>query len=184
MLPVKNGYKVKVVPFEPKHGQYIYQWFYDYRYQFFFREFISPLTGEACEHFNDVMATTKTVPLMIENIETGEVMGMMTYQNLKRKAGVVRIGILLDEDCQHKTYCIEALIIIGDFLYNRLDYKKLVIEFLESDKHIHRIATQGGWIKEATLVRESVIDDEYVDEARYYMFKETYEELYGKYFST
>lgn len=182
MLPLKEGFVVKLVPFAPEHAEKVFEWYYDVAYKLFFREFDAPLSLEQCRQFNLIMAKSGVTIFMIIEKETNLAIGMMTHCPLKRKSGVTRFGILLDKNFQHKTYAIEALIILGDFVYNRLGFRKLVIEYLASDTHIRRISEKGGWIFETILKEEALIDGEYVDEVRYHMFKKVYDELYGNYF--
>jgi len=182
MYGLKTGYKVKLIPFKPEHAETVCQWFYAPAYKLFFRDFDTAISPEDFKEFDKIMGRVGVGMLMIVDKDSEDVLGMMTHLCLKKKSGVIRIGILLDKEKQHMTLAIESLIILGDFLYNRLGYKKLVIEYLASDKHIIRIAEQGGWIREAVLIREALVDDDYVDEVKYYMFKEKYDELYGSYF--
>ncbi|MBI2339954.1 MAG: GNAT family N-acetyltransferase [Deltaproteobacteria bacterium] len=182
MSSTKEGHVVRLERFRPEHGKIVFRWFYDPAYRLFFRDFEDPLSLEQCKKFDKVMAGSGVGIFMIIEKSSDKPIGMVTHCCLKKKSGVNRIGIMLDKDFQHKTYAIEALIILLDYLYNRLGFKKIIVEYLASDHHIQRISEKGGWIREAVLKREAVVDGEYVDEVRYYMFKETYEELYGDYF--
>ena len=179
---VKEGYKIRFVPWDPKFAPIVFNWYYDVTYKLFFREMDAPYTVDDLKKFDAIMARGGVRLFMVIDKETLVPIGMVTHCCLKGKAGVNRIGIMMDKKHQHKTYTIEALIILLDYVYNRLGFNKAVIEFLASDKHIQRIAEKGGWKYEATLVRETMVDGKRVDEVRYYMFKETYEELYGNYF--
>lgn len=182
MLTLKDGYKVRLVPFAPEFGEKIFEWYYDVDYKFFFREFDAALSLEDCRRFDKILKGSLLELLMIVDKASGDPIGMITYSCLKRRAGVVRVGILLDKHCQHRALAIEALIIVGDTLFNRLGYNKLVVEYLASDTHIQRISEQGGFVREGVLVQEAIVDGERVDEVKYYLLKKTYLELYGGYF--
>ena len=179
---VKEGYKIRFVPWDPKFAPIVFNWYYDVTYKLFFREMDAPYTVDDLKKFDLIMGRAGVRLFMVLDKETSTPIGMVTHYCLKGKAGVNRIGIMMDKKHQHKTYTIEALIILGDYLYNRMGFNKLVIEFLAKDSHIRRIAEKGGWKYEATLVSETVVDGQRVDEVRYYMFKDTYLELYGNYF--
>ncbi len=181
-LPLRDGHVVRLLPFQPEHGDSVFSWFFDYDYRLFFREFDEPLSLEQCRDFGKIMMASGVRVLTIVSLEEPEKpLGLMTTMWLKKKSGVARVGILLDKNCQHKTWCIEALIILGDLLYRRLGCRKLVVEYLASDTHIRRISEKGGFVFETTLKEEALIDGGYQDEVKYYMMRDIYEELYGTY---
>lgn len=179
---LKEGYMVRLIPFEKKYGMNVLQWFYDPVYKLYFREFENPLSLEDCERFDQIMQQAGMNVFVIEEKGTNEVMGLLTYSIIKRASGVFKFGIMLDTKFQHKTHCIEALIILGDYMFYRLGMQKGVVEYLESDHHIRRISEKGGFISEGPLFREALVDGEYVDEVRYCILKSTYDELYANYF--
>jgi len=181
-LPLRDGHVVRLLPFDPSHGEAVFSWFYDYEYRLFFREFDDPLSLEQCRDFGKIMMTSGVRVLTIVGKDNpSKPIGLITTMWLKKKSGVSRVGILLDKNCQHKTWCIEALIVVGDLLYRRLGCRKLVVEYMASDEHIRRISEKGGFVFESILKDEALIDGEYHDEVKYYMMRDVYEELYGNY---
>ena len=180
---LKEGYMVRLVPFESKYGINVFQWFYDPGYKLYFREFENPLTLEDCERFDQIIKQARMNVFVIEEKGTNKVMGLLTYSVIKKQSGVFKFGIMLDAQFQHKTHCIEALIILGDYMFYRLGMQKGVVEYLESDHHIRRISEKGGFLSEGPLLREALVDGEYVDEVRYCILKSTYDELYVNYFA-
>lgn len=178
----KKGYVVNLTPFSSDHGAKVFEWYYDIAYKLFFREFDSLLSLEDFKKFDNMMARAGVSLATIVDKEKGFPIGLMTFCCLKQKSGVYRVGILLDKNSQHKTYAIEAFIILGDRLYNRLGCQKLVVEYMADDTHFRRISEKGGFVFESVLKREALVDGEYKDEVRYYMTKEVYGELYGNYF--
>lgn len=181
-MRLREGYTVYLESIGPEHAEKIFEWYYDINYQNFFREFEAPLTIENCKDFGQMMLRSGVEAFMIMDKETGEAMGIMTMCILKKKPGVCRAGLMLDKKFQHKTHTIESLIIIGDYIFNKRGFNKGVVEFLDSDKHIQRITEFGGFIREGLLKDEAIVNDKYVDEVRYAIFKSTYEKLYGSYF--
>lgn len=182
-LSFKEGYVVNLTPFSPDHGTKVFAWYYDVAYKLFFREFDAVLSVEDCSKMDVMMARGGVSLNTIIDKESNQPIGLMTYLCLKQKSGVFRVGILLDKKCQHKTYAIEALIILGDRLYNHLGCRKLVVEYMADDTHIRRISEKGGFVYESVLKQEALVDGELKDEVKYYMTKEVYENLYGSYFS-
>lgn len=185
MLLPRIGVKLKLVPFDPKYARTISSWYYDVRYHPFFRAFPDiPYTEKDFENFGALMSGGGVGFFMMIHKETDCPMGIMTYSCLKAKSGVFRFGIMMEERFQHQTYAIEGIILLGFFLIEQLGCRKYCIEFLASDKHIRRIAEQGGFIFEYLLKEEAVIDGKYVDEVRYVMPKDRGYELYGSYYES
>ncbi len=182
-LSFKEGYVVNLMPFSPDHGAKLFEWYYDVAYKLFFREFAVVFSLEDCQKLDVIMARSGSTLLTIVDRESNQPIGLMTYCCLKRPSGVFRVGILLDKKCQHKTYAIEALIILGDRLYYHLGCRKLVVEYMAEDTHIRRISEKGGFVFESVLKQEALVDGELKDEVKYYMTKEVYDDLYGNYFS-
>lgn len=181
MAALKDGHQVRLVPFAPEHGDKVFAWYYDIAYQFFFRDFDRALTLDDCRNFNKLLALSGVECLVVQHIASGEIIGLMTHACLKRKPGVAKLGILLDQTLQHKTLAIEAIIILCDYLYHRLQFNKIIVEVLATDAHVRRITEKGGWTFEATLVKEAVLNGALVDEARYYLLKDQFDKLYGTY---
>ncbi len=182
MVLPKIGVKVRVVPYRPEHANSLFSWFYDFRYKAFFREYEDKAyTLDDFRQWGDRMERGGFGFFTILDKETGTPIGLMTHTCLKRKAGVWRFGIMLDEKYQRHTYAIECIIVHGFYLVENFGCKKLTIEFLESDKQIQRIAEKGGFVREGILAREAFVDGQYVDEARYYISDEIAYELYGSY---
>ncbi|MBX7149605.1 GNAT family N-acetyltransferase [bacterium] len=178
-----NGMNVRLVPYETKHAFVLVNWYYDFRYAQFFRDMDEePYDTSSIGRLVEGLARNGIVLLVIEELATDKPLGLMTWNMVKKKAGIYRFGILLDEDTQHKTLAIESIIIMSHYLYAGLGCTKMVVEFLASNTHIQRISEKGGFIREAVLDKEAFLNGEYVDEVRYYLTREKAYELYGEYY--
>ena len=182
MAKPKVGYNVRLVSFEERHARAVMNWYYDVRYEAFFREFPDEAMdlGEF-KKFGIKMARVGLGLYVVEENSTGEAIGLMTHSCLKKKAGVFRFGIMLAAGKQHKSYAIECIILLGFYLIEHHGMQKYLVEFLESDTHIQRITEQGGFIRDGVLAREAFVGGEYVNEVRYYLTREMGYELYGAY---
>ncbi len=179
----KIGTIVRLVPYIPEHAPSFYKWFYDVRYQAFFRDYDDlPYTLDDFKVVGQKITMSGNALLTILDKTTGIPMGLMTYTCLKRKAGIFRFGIMLDQAHQRNTFAIESIILCAFHLFRNEGCHKLAIEFLESDKHIQRIAEKGGFVFESTLTGEALVDGKHVNEARYFISREMAEELYGSYY--
>ena len=141
----KIGPNVKLVPFEPSHGPAVMGWFYDHRYQSFFRDFPdSPMSlEEGIRFFSDLPRRGINLFVVIFK-ETGFPIGLMTYECLKRKNGVFRFGILLDAKYQRQTHAIECITLLGYYLMEHEGMRKLVVEFLTTHEQVRPITELAG----------------------------------------
>ena len=177
----RPGHVVKLAPYSSEHAEKFSEWYYDYEYRFFFRDFSQALSLDGLRTLGTKMASTGSHLLVITDKATDEPIGVMTYSLEKSAAKIYKFGIMMASSNQHKTLAIEAIIILGDFLFIRKNCHKLFVEFSDKDTHIHRITAKGGFVLEATLKEEIFVDGEYYDEARYAIYESVYRELYGTY---
>lgn len=185
MVLPRVGLKVKLVPFRAEYAEAYFRWYYDAQYQAYFRAFPDvPLTRKDFDRFDEFMVRGGVQSFVVVDKESGAAIGSMSYACLKPKAGVYIFGIMLDSAHQNKTTAIECIILLAFFLYNHKGCNKLVVEFLADNKQIQRITEKGGFTREAVLKKESVINGQYVDEVRYFIFKDTAYELYGSYYES
>lgn len=177
------GKFVELVFFDPeKHAQILSEWYYDFNYRFFFRDFGEIADPEKFKKMHLSLLQSGIVLLMIVKKDTQQPLGLMTYNVEKPSAGVYKYGILLDRSVQGKSFAIDAIIILMDFLFNKKSCRKIVVEFCNEDQQIHRICQAGMYAQEALLKEEIFMDGEYKDEARYFIFNSTFDLYYGDYF--
>ena len=174
----RSGHVTDLKPCQAADADDLFRWYYDRSYRFFFREFQSQLSFEELKDLGDALSYGGITLLVIVDKTTGKNIGLMTFVLEKRCSRVYKFGIMLDEGCQHKTYAIDAIVVLGDFLFRVKNAHKLVVEFCDEDKHIHRITQKGGFKHEATLKEEVCLEGIFFDEARYSLMRETFFELY------
>jgi RimJ/RimL family protein N-acetyltransferase len=177
----REGHVVKLVRYGPEHAEKAAEWYYGFEYRFFFRDFTDPLDMEAIKNLHISMGRSGYHLLTILDKVTGAPIGLMTYILEKPNARIFKFGIMLDANCQRKTWAIDAINVLGDYLFNKCFAHKLTVEFADTDKQIHRITAQGGFTHDATLKEELFIDGKYIDEVRYSLHIDKYEELYSNF---
>lgn len=178
---LRPGKATQLVCFRPEHADFVSAWYYDFQYRFFFRDFGTIADPAAFKTLDARLMRAGLTLLTIIDRATQKPIGVMTFMLEKAAASVYKFGILLDRDCQNRTFAIESIIILGDYLFNRRSARKLVVEFCERDTHIHRISQLGGFKHEATLPGEIFMDGEYLDEARSAFYNDQFDDLYGGY---
>lgn len=177
----KPGQDCYLVRYRPEHAEQTMQWYYDFEYRFFFRDCSRISNPETFKELDKIYQRTGYTLLTIMDAKTDVPIGLMTLALEKTSAGVYKFGIMLDVNNQRKAVAIEAIIIMGDYLFNKRSARKLVVEFCDGDKQIHRICQLGGFTQEALLKEECFMDDKYWDEARYSFFNHQFDLLYADY---
>lgn len=175
------GRECLLVRYRPEHADALSAWYYDFEYRYFFRDYGKFSDPEVFKTMDQIMARVGFVLLTILAADSGEPIGLMTYALEKKSASVYKFGIMLDSTCQRKTTAIEAIIILGEYLFNKRSARKLVVEFCDNDAQIHRICRIGQFTQEATLKEECFMDDQYLDEVRYSFFNHQFDDLYDGY---
>lgn len=177
----RSGCVCRLVPYDKKHAQKFSEWYYDFDYRFFFRDFSEVLEPRHFEIIGDEMARGGNSLLIIEELATGDPIGIMTYRLEKPSAKIYKFGIMLDQNFQRKTYAIEAIILLGDHLFMKKGAHKLVVEFSAEDEQIFRITAKGGFTHDGTFKEELFIDGRYYDEARFSITRQVYLDVYAPY---
>lgn len=177
--PFRPGHVTELSYYTEVDADVLASWYYDYTYRFFFRDFGSALGIEDLKDLGNRLNRTGIRLLVIRDKSTQKPIGLMTFVLEKASARIYKFGIMLDDSIQHKTWAIDAIVILADHIFNTLNAHKLVVEFSDSDTHIHRITAKGGFVHEATLREEIFVDGVYHDEARYSLSRSTFTELYS-----
>lgn len=139
--------------FDPTlHADKLFEWYYDVNYAAFFREFGSlVLSKKEMRHFGKAMEDSGLGLFVITARKDNQPAGLMTYRLLDPSQMLFRFGIMLDQKSQHFTSAIEAIINLCFYLVDVKGAKKIIVQFLETDKHIRRISEKGGLELEARL---------------------------------
>lgn len=179
--PFRPGHVVELAPYAVAHADKFAAWYYDYEYRFFFRHFSQTFQADDFKTLGDAMEHAGSPLVIILDKALQTPIGAMTYSLEKSSSRIYKFGIMMDRDTQHKTWAIEAIIILADHLFTKRKAHKLAVEFCDQDAHIHRITAKGGFNHDATLKEELFMDGVFMDEARYSLHEDDYRRLYGDY---
>lgn len=179
--PFQNGHFVELAFYSKDDAAAVSTWFYDFDYRFFFRDFSFLVKIEDFPKLGENLARQGISLVTIKDKKTGNPVGLLTFGLEKPAAKIYKFGIMLDNKLQHKVFAVDALIVMGNYLFHQKDAFKVSLEFCAEDKHIKRITDKGGFTHDATLKDEVFVDGKRYDEERYSMTKEVYVKLYGEY---
>lgn len=177
--PFRSGHVTELEFYTERDVDVLASWYYDQAYRFFFRHFAEVLDRDGLKKLGQHLLAGGTHLMVIREKSTQNPIGLMTFILEKASARVYKFGIMLDESFQRKTYAIDAIVILVDYLCRVKKAHKIVVEFSDQDMQIHRITQKGGFTHEATLKEEIFVDGKYFDEARYSLMDKTFFELYG-----
>lgn len=161
------GDTLQLTPYRAEEWQFLANWFYDANYKDMFRHSPRALRKEEFERYPQLI----NGEVFLLNLKTtNEVIGMIQLiPDHKTNRGFF-MGLIIDKKHQGCRYPTEATYILLDYAFNRLGYRKAVMEVLKDNEPLNKTLELTGFIKEGTLVGEAFLNGKFVDEVRYCMF--------------
>lgn len=143
------------------------RWYYDKKYTNFFRHQPRPWR---IDEFRNYPKMVNSEIFFIKDKKTANHIGIIQISGDCKTNRAFYIGLLIDEEHQKNRYPLEAFISIFDYCFNRLGYRKAIIEIVEGHTSLQRIISENGFVFEGTLQDECFLDGKFVNESRYCMF--------------
>lgn len=168
IYPTKN---LSIRPYENVDMPIVKKWFY---------------SGDYPEFFRDMLALTEEQLKVYSYMKDGQgyiiwkgadPIGFIILYQMALVPANVKLSILIDKNYQGQKYCIEAMIEMGNYIFNRLRMKKLIVEVMESSSRLRNILIEGGFEEECVLKNEAKLEDKWVNVIRYIMFDEQFVEM-------
>jgi len=105
--------------------------------------------------------------------------GQLEVWYAKRRAGVFRYGIYLEEEYRGRGLAKDALLIVLDFYFNELNYRKCCPYVYSYNVNSKRFHEKFGFLKEALVKEEHYSRGAYHDLIYYSMFRDDFNKLYA-----
>lgn len=170
LRPTKN---LSIRPFEVADMQFVKQWCYSGDYPEFFRD-MHALTEEQLKIYSYMKDGQGFI------IWKGpEPIGFIILYEMRVVPANIKLSILIDKKYQERGYCLEAMLEMGNYVFNRLRMDKLIVEVMESNTRIQALLKQGGFEFECLLKNEAKIGEHPENVIRYMMFKDKFNEVKG-----
>jgi RimJ/RimL family protein N-acetyltransferase len=118
------------------------------------------------------------VPLAIEDLATGELVGQVTAHGISRRNGTFEYGVSIFPEHRGKGFASEAIILLCRYFFDELRFQKVnatVYAFNEASIAMQR---KLGFVEEGCIRRNLYTGGAYHDE---YLFGMTAEEFRGRY---
>ena len=108
--------------------------------------------------------TSKQLRLMMEEIDSGKVVGIFDFFDYEPFHGRIGVGILIDKDFRQKGYAKEGLRLIKDYAFNVLRVHQIYCNVLQSNEISLNLFQQEGFtiagIKKEWVKTEAGWEDE------------------------
>ena len=104
-------------------------------------------------------------------ISTGDKVGDIGLKVVDKEKGIGEVGYMVKPGFQGKGIAFEALSLIKEFAFNKLKLNKLIAKCSTKNEASFSLLEKHGFAREATLEQCTVINNEYVDDFVYGLYK-------------
>lgn len=182
---IKQGIKTRLAPFGREHFKKWIEWQEDPENLDFFRNFNFPLSIDEMEMFytSSVLGQFDKKFFVIYSIKENAPIGMIHLIEINRQARKLEIGILIGEKgFRGKGHAFDALVVLCDYIFNRLNLNKVYIRIMESNKRLIQFCKRGGFEVEGVLKEEVFQDGDFHNQVYLALFRKTFIDKYKNYF--
>ncbi len=170
-----KGKTIQLIPYTASEWEHLAKWFYSNKYKGMFRHHPKAFGRVEFENYSKIINGDVFV---INKSDTAEVIGLVQIvPDFKTNRGFF-LGLLIDEKFQGQRYPEEVLLVLFNYAFNRLGYRKAIIEILADNSNLKKSLTASGFLSEGRLIGESFIDGEWTEELRYVMFSSFFNKKY------
>lgn len=161
--------KTYVRLFDEKWTEQAMEWYYDQDNAMFFYDF-GPMKKNDFAGFVNVQDGL-VFTIHDANFDSGCPIGMVMVHDIKWKAKVASIGIMIENEYRGAGRSKKAVAIVAEFLVNEMGIEKLVFEAIAQNTRVCEMVSCETKV-EATLFNEAVFQGKRVNVYRYSMFKD------------
>lgn len=165
--------RIRIIPFEVDHWPYFYNWQHTGDYFHFFGN--SPLfdskTAASLNHHGKIYTIVSP-----DNVSS--VLGAIYIQSQNEVSRNLVYGILIDKEHQSKKIGMEASKMFLDYVFNMLNFYKVIALVNEDNLTAVNGAEKIGMVKEAELIDELYYNGEFKNVFRYYIKKGHFNKLH------
>ena len=156
-----NGPNLQLIPYSPQQWQLLANWFYDSHYRNMWRHHPRALQQIDFENYPKIIGGD----VFIIYKDQKPIGFTQIIPDSKTNRGIY-VGILLDRAHQNQHNTHETFVILFNYAFNRLGYRKAIVEVLEEKDDLKKGALKAGFLMEGTLYGEAYIDGQFVNEVR------------------
>ncbi len=168
-----KGPNIQLVPFEKSNWGHLATWFYDTSYRDMWRHHPRAWNQTDFENYPRIISGDV---FMI--YKSGAAVGFIQMiPDCKTNRGFY-LGILLEKAVQDQRLSHEAFVLLMNYAFNRLGYRKAIVEILASNLKLKKGLLKGGFLSEGIQYGEAFLDGHFVDENRFSMSSDYFNKHY------
>jgi len=160
------------MPFTPELGVHLLKWYYDLDYTNFFRHQVQVLRLEDFQRYEQLLGG-QLFSIHKKDLDSSNIMdsviGCVLVKPDNKSNRACHVGMLIEKKHQQASLCSQTSTLIGNYIYNSLGYKKIIMEILESHETLKQIITSHGFLYEGKFYNEAFVNGEWCNELRYCM---------------
>ena len=165
--------KIRIIPFEASHWQYVYTWANSSDYDYFFGN--SGLYDiERCQGFNSKGINF----LIVDSSDYSKVLGMISFSSIDDKSRNFRFNILIDKKHRKQGVAKKSSELALFYMFNNENFYKAIALICDGNEESMKLAESFGFEQESLLKQEIYLDGEFKDVYRYRMFKGAFNKRY------
>lgn len=172
---ILSGPRLQLMPYEAKNWASLAKWAYNEQYAGLFRFRPRVLQKAEIENYPQFIGGEV---FMIYPHESETPIGLIQIVPDSKTNQGFFCGLLLEDEYQKQGHSAEALAILFNYAFNRLGYRKAILEILETNTKLKEIITKAGFLKEAHYYGEVFFNGEFRDELRYCMMSSFFNKKY------
>ncbi|NLN14306.1 MAG: GNAT family N-acetyltransferase [Tissierellia bacterium] len=173
-----EGERIILREYRREDYPHIRRWVNDYEItQYLSNIFLYPHTEVDTEKFLNQMLEGKTRGFVIAHKDTEEYIGQLDLVNIDWPNRVGHIGIVIgSKEDLGKGYGTEAIKLIQDFAFNKLNLNKLELNVLSFNERARRCYEKCGFKVEGVIRQNFYKDGKYVDTIKMGILRAEWEE--------
>lgn len=172
-----EGFKTVLVAYEPEYWSIIQKWMSDPVYKYYFRNI--PEIPNKAQLMNWPQLMNMNV-LMVVAKDVNQIVGMVTWDNIRLLARSCDFGMIIDKEFQSKGYSKDALMCFLDYLISRLGFHKVSAKIAKSEIATNEKLRKFGFKDELVLRDEFYMNGKWHDDIKYsaidYEFKQMFKD--------
>lgn len=168
-----KGPSIQLIPYAPIFWSYMARWFYDADYRDMWRHHPKAWGQAEFEKYPQIICGDVFIIIKDEK----PVGFIQMIPDCKTNRGFY-VGILLDKSCRELHFTHEAFVLLFNYAFNRLGYRKAIVEILASKDGLKKGLLKAGFLSEGTQFGEAYINGVFVDECRLSMSADYFNKHY------
>lgn len=167
---------IRLVPFEPSHWPYVYNWQHSGEYDYYFGNV------DLLDSNSSVLSSLVDAKIfvIVKATDINQVIGICSLNAIKQRDRNCIYSILLDKVYQKTGLSGRVTRIVLDYAFNMMNLYKVIVTIFEENLDAIKSAEAFGFTKEADLVGESYFDGDFRDIKRFFLKKGTFNKLHRK----